>query len=192
EVTTAFRYDAYFSAANSVQQNQVADETHTTYQFTVHGNRWAAHYGDPRAPWDTLYASGGTIAKSANGSTPVFQQKKYVDLGAPIPLVTGVAMRTLQAEAALRGNDINGMTGHLNAARTHFGMTGLAVPANLTDAWSVLRYERGATTWLEGRRLWDLSRWYAETGPAHDDFMANRSKCLPVSEDEMQTNPNFP
>ena len=191
-VTTGFSYDAYYSGDNSSQLNAIADETQTTYQFTVYGNRWAEHHGDPRAPWDTLYASGGTIAKSANGNTPVFQQNKYVSLGAPIPLVTGVAMRTLQAEAALRANDMDGMTGHLNDARAHYGMAALGVPANATDAWSVLRYERGATTWLEGRRLWDLSRWYAETGPAHDDFMANRSKCLPVSEDEMQTNPNFP
>ena len=29
-----------------------------------------------------------------------------------------------------------------------------------------LEFERGATLWLEARRLWDLRRWGADPGPA--------------------------
>ena len=51
--------------------------------------------------------------------------------------------------------------------------------------------QRGATLWLEIRRLEDERRWSADTGAAHDSFLDNRDKCIPISQAEKLANPNF-
>ena len=97
----------------------------------------------------------------------------------------------IRAEAELRGTNLSGMTTHLNAARAHFDMDPLPVPASLAEAWVVMRFERGATTWLEARRLWDLARWKAEGGSVADPFAASRETCFPIGDDEARSNPNL-
>ena len=80
----------------------------------------------------------------------------------------------------------------MNQARAVYGMAALSpAPSTLADAWTTLEYERGATLWLEARRLWDLRRWNAATGPAHNTFLDGRDKCVPVSLNEQSSNPNL-
>jgi hypothetical protein len=67
----------------------------------------------------------------------------------------------------------------------------LAPAADLATAWKDLHYERSATTWLEGRHLWDSARWFEETGPAHSGALEGRDRCLPVSKSEIDSNPNL-
>ena len=67
-------------------------------------------------------------------------------------------------------------------------------PATVAAAWPVLQQERGATTWLEARRLWDLRRWHAEAAPIHTTWFEvpfTRDQCVPISETEMQSNPTL-
>jgi hypothetical protein len=59
------------------------------------------------------------------------------------------------------------------------------------EAWTILHRERGADMWLEGRRFWDTRRWFEETGDAHLDWLNGRDKCVPVSREEVLSNPNF-
>jgi hypothetical protein len=94
----------------------------------------------------------------------------------------------LRAEAALRDKDLAGMTAHLNASRALFNMEPLATPATEADAWKTLIFERGATLWLEGRRFFDLSRWYTQ---GVDQQFKDRALCWPISKLEMDTNPNL-
>jgi hypothetical protein len=61
------------------------------------------------------------------------------------------------------------------------------VPA---EAWATLRFERYATTWLEGRRLWDMRRWKVEGAPMEDPFDQGRDVCFPISRNEQLSNPN--
>ena len=187
KVPAGFVYLAYLSSDG--ESNILAYETHDRYEYTVYQTEFAEHPDDPRAPWIIVYRADGTIATGANGNTFHYQQKKYVNSGDDIPLVKGTEMLVLRAEAALRNNDIAGAFQLLNEARAHYSMEPLATPASLDEAWDILQFERGATTWLENRRLWDLRRWYEETGPAHHDFLADRAKCIPVSEEEQRTNP---
>ena len=56
---------------------------------------------------------------------------------------------------------------------------------------NILQKERGAVLWLENRRLWDLRRWNAEPAPIKHSFLDSRDKCLPISENEMLSNPNL-
>jgi hypothetical protein len=139
-----------------------------------------------------MYNGDGSVATGANGSTPMYQQQKYEDNGSDIPLVKGTEMLALRAEAALRSDDINGAMTLLNQARAAAGMSDLATPGTLTEAWAILHAERGAITWLEDRRFWDERRWFAESGPPHFDFLNGRDKCIPISKTEKDSNPNIP
>jgi hypothetical protein len=123
----------------------------------------------------------------------MYQQEKYPDLDSPVPLTKGTEMRVLAAEAALRGGagNIGAAFTLLNEARDEWEMVDLAVPATLADAWTTLHHERGAEVWLETRRLWDLRRWFLETGPAHHNFLQGRDVCFPISEEETDSNPNL-
>ena len=43
---------------------------------------------------------------------------------------------------------------------------------------------------IEGHRPWQLRRWGADAGPAHTTFLDGRASCIPISLQEMQSNPN--
>ncbi len=100
-------------------------------------------------------------------------------------------MKVLAAEAELRNGNIGPAFVLLNEARDEWGMAALTVPATLAEAWTTLHHERGAEVWLETRRLWDLRRWFLESGPAHHDFLLDRDDCFPISEEEVDSNPNL-
>lgn len=188
QVPVGFVYLGYLSSDG--ESNILAYETHDRFEYTVYNTEFAERPNDPRAPWEIKTNADGSVATGANGRTFHYQQKKYTGSGDDIPLVKGTEMLVLRAEAALRNNDIGGAIGLMNEARAHYGMEPLAEPASLDEAWDILHAERGATVWLENRRFWDLRRWFNETGPAHHDFLADRDRCIPVSEEEMRTNPD--
>lgn len=188
QVPVGFVYLGYLSSDG--ESNEIAYETHDRFEYTVYNTEFADRPNDPRAPWEIKTNADGSVATGANGRTFHYQQKKYTGSGDDIPLVKGTEMLVLRAEAALRNNDIGGAIGLMNEARAHYGMEPLAEPASLDEAWDILHAERGATVWLENRRFWDLRRWFNETGPAHHDFLADRDRCIPVSEEEMRTNPD--
>ena len=70
-------------------------------------------------------------------------------------------------------------------------MAALTPPTDLPTAWKTLEFERGAVTWLEARRLWDLRRWFIDPGPAQNTFLQGRDKSIPISLAEYQTNANL-
>lgn len=192
-VPTNFVYNAFFSLNSTRENNSLVQETYVRREFTVWGTQWAQVFNDPRVPWDTIYtnASKTAVQKGQDGKTNFFRQRKYPDLGSEIPLVKGTEMLILRAEERLRNNDIPGAFGFINQQRAFYNLTSLPVPATLAEAWPILQKERGAVTWLEARRLWDLRRWHAETGPAHNSFLDNRNECIPISQEERQANPNL-
>ena len=153
----------------------------------------STHLNDARAKWKILKNADGTVKVGQNGFTPAYQQNKYDISTQAIPLVKGTEMLILRAEAALRQGtpDIAGAYTLMNQARGVLSMAALTPAPDLATAWKDLHYERGATLWLEGRHLWDASRWYNETGPAHSEAMAGRDQCLPVSLSEINANANL-
>jgi hypothetical protein len=204
-VPVDFEYDAILNASAN-NSNTIAYETHARYEYTIWNTLFADHYGDPRAPWDTVYDKHHEIAHGAGGSANMFQQQKYDDVNDDIPLTKGTEMLVLRAEAALRnGGDVSLAKTLLDSARAFYGMDPLASSsmATLDSAWATLRYERYATLFLENRHLWDVRRFYAETGPAHDNFLKDmapdpsdpasvRDGCIPISKEEANSNPNIP
>lgn len=190
-----FVYDIAFQQPQP--ENDLAYETHSRQEFTVWNTIFEDHYGDPRIPWDTIFASDGSIQTGNDGTTNFFQQNKYETPASDIPAVKGTEMLLLQAEAALRGG-VSGIPlayDLMNQARDHYGMAPLTPAADLDGAWDDLHFERGATTWLESRRLWDLRRWYeaGASAPEYHAFLADRpeGRCIPISEEEKRANSNL-
>lgn len=194
-VPTAYVFVAPFSTNTANENNDLVFETTTRSEFTVFNTYWAT-VRDPRVPWDTVRTTAGGLAVGQDGRTTFFRQRKYVNLGSDIPMVKGTEMLLLRAEAALRNSDVAGAVALLNQARAFYHTTATPLPpltgiTTVAQAWPVLHRERGATLWLEARRLWDLRRWNAETGPAKHPFLDARDKCIPISLNETQSNPNL-
>jgi starch-binding outer membrane protein, SusD/RagB family len=189
-----FTYVAFYSANSTRERNEMNQETYVRREYTVFNTQWAQVFNDPRVPWDTLYTNSSRTAvqKGQDGKTNYFRQKKYPDLGADIPLVKGAEMLVLRAEDKLVRADIDSAFILINRMRSLYtGLAPLLRPSTLVEAWPILQKERGAVTWLEARRLWDLRRWNADTGPAHNSFLDTRAKCIPISREERQANPNL-
>lgn len=188
-VPTNFVFNAIFGTGTTRENNDLANQTITRRETTVFGTVYANVFKDPRTPWDTVKTTSGAIQTGQDGRTKFFRQTKYTSLGSSVPLVKGTEMLLLRAEAALRSGDIAGMTTLINQERAAYtGLAPVAAPATTAAAWTLLQSERGSVTWLEGRRLWDLRRWLKD---GTNSFLATRSKCLPVSTNELAANPNL-
>lgn len=190
EVPATFRYDAIFSLNTAREQNGWTAVTITRGEYTVWNTQWEGVTDDPRVPSEPVLDPQGNVRPAANGTTPWIRQLKYRDDGADIALAKGAEMLLLRAEAALRDGDVPGAISLINQARTVHGLPGLSATTE-AEAWPILHRERGAELWLEGRRFWDLRRWYEETGPAHHDFLEGRDRCVPISENERLSNRNL-
>jgi hypothetical protein len=188
-VPNNFFFNALFGTGTARENNDLAVQTITRRETTVFGTVYANVFKDPRTPWDTVKTTGGAVQTGQDGKTKFFRQTKYTSLGSSVPLVKGAEMLLLRAEAALRNNDIPGMTTLINQERALYtGLTPVTAPATTAAAWTLLQAERGSVTWLEGRRLWDLRRWLVA---GTNNFLATRSKCIPVSTNELAANPNL-
>ena len=192
QVPASFVYNALFSTNSFRESNSLVQETYVRREFTVFNTQWAQVFNDPRVPWDTIFTSTArtTVQKGQDGKTNYFRQKKYVDLGSEVPLVKGTEMLMLRAEAALRAGDIPGAFILINQQRAQYNLPALTAPTDLPTAWKTLEKEYGAVVWIEARRLWQLRRWSADAGPAHSSFLDGRATCIPISQQEMQSNPN--
>ncbi|HEX4932739.1 MAG TPA: RagB/SusD family nutrient uptake outer membrane protein, partial [Gemmatimonadaceae bacterium] len=194
-VPTNYVFVAPFSTNTTLENNDLAFETTTRSEFTVFNTFWAT-VRDPRVPWDTVRTTGGALAVGQDGRTTFFRQRKYQNLAADIPMVKGTEMLLLRAEAALRGNDVPAAIGLINQVRAFHTTTAAPLPprtgiTTAAEAWPILQRERGATLWLEARRLWDLRRWNAEPAPVKNSYLDTRDKCYPISLNELQSNPNL-
>jgi hypothetical protein len=182
KVPTAFMWNTTFSSTNT---NYIWVETNTRREMSVYGSFWANIRTDPRVSYTV------TTNKGQDGQTPFYLQKKYLTNDSDIPITHGAEMRVLQAEAALRKGDYAGAQTFLNQARAKWSLAPLTLPTNATEAWTTLRYERYATLWLEGRKLWDWRRWDVEGAPMRDPQSVGRDKCFPISQGEQRANPNI-
>lgn len=189
-VPADFRYDALFSTNTPRERNNLAYETVTRREATVHGTPFAQIFGDPRVPWDTVKTSSGAVQTGQDGQTPFFRQGKYKTVGDNIALVKGTEMLLLRAEAALRGGDFTTAASLMSDARAVYGLPAVNA-ASEEEAWTLLRAERGATLWLEARRIWDLRRWFEEGRIDYWKTGTDQVMCVMPSRNEELSNPNF-
>ncbi len=195
-VPTNYVFLAFFSTNTTNENNDLAFETTTRSEYTVFNTQWAKNSNrDARVLWDTVRTSSGALAVGQDGRTTFFRQRKYLNLAADIPLVKGTEMLVLRAEAALRNGDVAGAMTLINLERAFYNSSTSPLPpltaTTAAEAWPILQKERAAVTWLENRRFWDLRRWLTEPPPIQNNYLASRDKCIPVSENEQQSNPNL-
>jgi hypothetical protein len=205
-VPTALKFQMpYFANVDEYGYNRTmwASSSASFYKATSVWGTWYAKYydntSDPRVPYvrTTLTGNGGFPPV---GLVPWWPQSKYVTQTAGINLATGREARLIEAEAALRNGDILTAMAKIDANRSSAGAPAATTPTNLTDAWTLLKRERGIELWLEGRRLSDMRRWAATQTPGALDplevpgaasYLEGQNTCFPVSREELNTNPNL-
>lgn len=177
--------------------------------------------GDLRVRWDSQAVNGVARAGEFTG-IPWFFQRKYVptlttaDRGSPIRMISGWEMRLIEAEVALRNNQLAAAMTAINSVRVR--TPALAVRAGspaltgwtattIQEGWDALKRERSIELWLEGRTMGDLRRWIADgtypsmftIGPnrggilGSENDVADRIRlCFPITRGERNTNSNLP
>jgi hypothetical protein len=212
QVPTDFVYNASYSLNSGREENQMVQETHQRAEMSVYGT-FIAELGpdeDPRAPWKDCTAPGACASGqqgAGDADNPNYQQMKYPDYGADIPLVKGTEMRLIEAEVALRNNDLDGAMAKINEVRAFHGLDALTATEIGTitfewdsmSGWDILDREYLLTLWLEGRHLGRFHRWDQEgmthpylTGKNHlyELVVPKRFTCYPLADSECQVNPN--
>jgi hypothetical protein len=189
--------------------------------YSIWGTWHQGYYdgtGDPRAGYASNAAFPlANQQLSGFGSVPWRIQTKYRAGTDPHRLASWREMQLIKAEAALVANDVATAVSLINSIRTtvRSDRTQQNLPAvtagNITEAWSLLKRERSVELWLEARALGDIRRWSENntpggnpTWPSYETlkkpdgtdggalFRANvPSKCFPISDTELDTNPNF-
>jgi hypothetical protein len=132
-----------------------------------------ASVNDPRVP-----VLKTTPTQAEDGLTPMYQQQIWKGRDDPIPMVSGIDARLIEAEAQLNANNFAGMMTTLNALRTtsqRIGtyqvpvMAALAgVPATKDAATTLFFREKGFWTFGRGQRVNDLRRLMRQYGRPED------------------------
>lgn len=235
-VPAGFVFQAEYNTLDSEQFNRMywAGAGQPYRSFSVWNTQWEDYYsetGDPRVAWewfsisdesqrfdgteppaDLSLAGVGDAGVSIvapvlpDEKVPHFIQQKYPREAANITLSSKWEMNLIVAENHLRGGDFQSAMALLNERRAGLGLDPLA-PANLTEAWTLFKRERGAELWLEARRMWDLTRWAADGTPGDlhpkevlggaESFLTVASRageanrCYPIPRGERESNPNL-
>jgi hypothetical protein len=194
---------SYFNLGEDAQRNRIAWSIgNTPYRAHTQWGTWHHDYrtatNDPRVPI-TITSMQGDAAIECCGRVPFYPEAKHSTSASPIRLTSGREMRLIEAEAKLRAGDWPGAMTSINQVRTAAG-AGTITAVDLTDAWRLLKRERGIELWLETRRVGDLRRWRAANTPGALDpleqpgsasHLTRQDLCFPIPPSERQTNPNL-
>lgn len=197
-VPTDFKFQAVYGLETEAYYNFIywinANQTYREISaWQTYYDQYYTDTGDPRVAWGT----DPKVPTAEFPSVPWYFPLKYTKRDDPINLSTGREMRLVEAEVALRNNDLSTAMDRINAVRTSVvsNKTGQALEpltaTTLADGWTALKRERGIELWLEGRRLGDERRWVdAGTPGAMEDLSDRVRLCFPIALSERQSNPN--
>ncbi|MDX2061235.1 MAG: hypothetical protein SFV24_25705 [Gemmatimonadales bacterium] len=174
-VPITFTYNTTHTTAINRQQNGIFSLLNQAERFSVaerdggNGLNFRSAQ-DPRVPWARL---PGTDVGFDN-ATPQYDQGKYANESAPIPVANGVEAELIAAEVALRNGDATTWLGKLNALRTNTALYPANFPAGFPAAFPALQpltdpgtaadrvelmfRERAFWLYLTAHRLGDLRR----------------------------------
>ena len=156
-VPTAFSYEVFHSTTTPRQVNQVFLQIASDI-YSVSNNEGTnglnfASAADPRIP------TRSTGPSRNDGVTPMVLYTKFTGQADPVPLVTGVEARLIEAEAALQASNPTGWLAKLNEARASLtGLTPLTDPGTAAARVDLTFRERAFWLYLTGHRLGDLRR----------------------------------
>ena len=240
-IASTYTYNiSYFNVGEDAQRNRVfyssgnTRESGSAYRAHTQWSTWHLQYkyggdgktltaamraapvmNDPRIDIVIPSTATGDAAIECCGIVPFWPQNKYISSASAIRLTSGREMLLIRAEAALRGTtDPTAGMALLNQARTAAGAPTITA-VDITDAWRLLKRERGIELWLEARRVGDRRRWAAagtaapgafdpyelpgatypgttsHLDPAVHNPTLPATFCFPVSRSEKDTNPNI-
>jgi len=218
-VPDEFVYLVTYSLNSARQQNgvfnaNVANERYSVADVEAGVGLPYRSAGDPRI---SFVRTGGGTDVGFDRATPQWDQLRYLDRTASIPLATGLEARLIQAEAAMNTGGLGASNTYLpflNGVRSvppsYITADGATIPplAALTDPGTPaarvdqLMRERAFWLWLSAHRLSDMRRLLRQYGrlentvfPTGAYFKQNlqydgTDVNLPVPFDE-ENNPNF-
>jgi hypothetical protein len=156
-VPTSYIYQLFHSTTTARQVNQIqlqfsADIFSVSNVEGTNGLNFASA-ADPRVP------TRATGASRNDGVTPMVVFTKYTTQSDPVTQVSGIEARLIEAEAALRANDVPTFLAKVNEARaTVAGLAPLADPGTAAGRVDLLFRERAFWFYLTAHRLGDLRR----------------------------------
>lgn len=156
-VPTSYIYQIFHSTTTPRQVNQIqlqfsADIFSVSNGEGTNGLNFASA-ADPRVP------TRATGASRNDGVTPMVVFTKYTTQSDPVTQVSGIEARLIEAEAALRANDVTTFLAKVNEARaTVAGLAALADPGTAAGRVDLLFRERAFWFYLTAHRLGDLRR----------------------------------
>ncbi len=200
-VPTSFSYTTLHSLASDYQKNGFQDYMNSNDGILVsdregtNGLNFATAL-DPRVP-----VTGDGSPSAFDKQTPRWYYANATSFTSPMPIVTGVEARLIEAEAALKANNISLWLSKLNAARAPWGMAAVTDPGTATARVDLMFRERAFALFASGHRLGDLRRLVRQygrgaesvypTGAYHKDGLqlgTDLQFIIPLTE---KNNPNF-
>jgi len=183
-VPSSFNYSIQHSENTGRQNNAIFAFNYLEQRFSV-GDKEGTNglpfvsLDDPRLP----LIDAGT---GFDGETELFLTTKYAQRDAPTPLALGVEARLIEAEAALRTNDLTTFRAKLNDARANAltysedgepnsqplpsppALGTSAIPTTAAAQQNLLFQERALDLFLTSHRLGDLRRLVWQYGRSAD------------------------
>src|SRR5262245_46128759 len=163
---------------------------------------------DPRVPVQGTSVNS-SLGVGFDNATPFITQQLWPGRSDPVPFLSGVDARLIEAEAKLQANDIAGMMTTMNALRaapqllgaiSSPAMAALPTPATKDAATTVYFREKAFWQFSRGYRLADLRRLVRQYGRSQDRVYPNgqffkgqtyqQDVNFPVTTGELN-NPNF-
>jgi SusD family len=186
-----------YSSNSQAEENDIWNMLTDSQRYTV----------DPRFRFLTIDDSGEPDPRvdvfhdpedpvGSDGSTELYQARKYLFATAPIRLAAGVEAQYILAEIAAAEGDPQDAVDIINAVRAAHGITQAYTPVDVDDRGEVLAAvldEKGRTLFLEGQRMGDLRRFRAQHGldlfPTGENYQDN--VCMPLPNAERDNNPDI-
>jgi hypothetical protein len=209
-VPTTFTYYALYEETEQGYYNRTyfAGAAQPYKAVTTWNTKYQDYYTqtkDPRVPWVDMKTTGdAAVLMVGNIRVPFHQQQKYPARGSDIMLSSGREMRLIEAEKFLKDGNIASAMAILNARRAALNPAQPALnPADITEAWTLFKAEKGIEMWIEGRRMGDLFRWKRDNipgalheleapGAAKSYLVADQTLAYPISKAEREANSNIP
>ncbi len=199
-VPTDFEYDFYHGAPPARQTNQVQLQTASDiYSVPDHDGTNGLDFAtaaDPRVP-----VSAPRLSRN-DGVTTMVVALKYPSIDSPVPMVTGIEARLIEAEAALQAGTSGLWLQKLNDARaTVAGLAPLTDPGTATGRVDLMFRERAFWMYLTAHRLGDLRRLVTQygrakesvypTGDYHKQGLTHGTQATLIVPQPEENNPNY-
>lgn len=219
-VPEGFSYSIpYFDLGDDSQANRIY-VAGKALPYKAHSQifTWIAEYNpadtegvadtDPRVSW-MVSGENGDAATSCCGIIEWWPQTKYTDDDSAIELSSYEEMQLILAENELVTNsDPDAAVDIINDLRAAAGVNDdLDAGGDEDTAWGFLMREHAIEQWLEARRLPAMRRWndagldlesllqplerVGDGDPSTGSHLRTRDFCFPISEGEVNTNPNI-